>query len=285
MQAEELLRQGELAQALESLQEQVRKDPSNAKYRVFLFQLLSVLGQWDRAITQLNVAAEMDPLNLPMAQMCRTALNAEALRAEIFAGKRSPVIFGQPDQWVSWMVQANQLLAQGQTAGAQQLWDRALEAAPAVSGTLNGHPFAWIADADPRTGPILEAVINGRYYWVPLVRVHEVMIEPPADLRDLVWIPAQIKWTNGGESVALIPTRYPGSHASDDNQIRMARKTQWVHPSGGADGEGGVVIGLGQRILATDEDDFPLLEARSIVFDNEVEDAAAHAPEEESADG
>jgi type VI secretion system protein ImpE len=29
----------------------MRKEPSNAKHRVFLFQLLSVMGQWGRALT------------------------------------------------------------------------------------------------------------------------------------------------------------------------------------------------------------------------------------------
>jgi hypothetical protein len=34
------------------------------------------------------------------------------------------------------------------------------------------------------------------------------------DLRDVVWMPAHLQFENGGESVALIPTRYPGSAAS-----------------------------------------------------------------------
>ena len=280
MQAQELLKQGQLAESLEQLQQQVRKDPSDAKLRVFLFQLLSVMGQWERAITQLNVAAELEPLNLPMAQMCRGALNSEALRAEIFSGRRSPVIFGEPEQWMSWMIQANQLLAQGHHEQAGQLRDRALEAAPAVSGRINDQPFEWVADADPRTGPILEAVINSRYYWVPLVRVHELTMEPPSDLRDMVWTPAQIKWTNGGESIALIPTRYPDSQTSEDGQIQLSRKTDWV------DRGGGVSVGLGQRILATDQEDYPLLEVRSIVFDNEVDDTGEGGPiEEGSPDG
>ena len=51
--ARELLRAGEPAQALAALQDLVRGDPSNAEKRVFLFQLLSVLGQWERAARQL----------------------------------------------------------------------------------------------------------------------------------------------------------------------------------------------------------------------------------------
>ena len=32
---------------------------------------------------------------------------------------------------------------------------------------------------------------------------------------------------NGGESIAMLPTRYPGSERSDDGAIVMARKTEW----------------------------------------------------------
>ena len=222
VQAEELLRQGKLDEALEHLQQQVRKDPSSSKHRVFLFQLLAVLGQWDRAITQLNVAAELEPLNLPMAQMCRGALNSEALREEIFGGNRSPVIFGEPPSWMGLLIQSNQLLNQGHHEQAAELRGQAMEDAPAVTGKINDQPFEWLADADPRLGPSFEALINGRYYWVPLERVHSIQLETPSDLRDLVWLPAQIIWTNGGSSVALIPTRYPGSQASDDNQIKLS---------------------------------------------------------------
>ncbi|MHC4229658.1 MAG: tetratricopeptide repeat protein [Planctomycetota bacterium] len=63
--AEELLRSGQLHEALAALESEVRADPANAKLRVFLFQLLCVLGDWERALTQLNTAAELDAI-LPM---------------------------------------------------------------------------------------------------------------------------------------------------------------------------------------------------------------------------
>jgi type VI secretion system protein ImpE len=90
MSAEELLRQGRLNDAFAALKEQVRKAPANAKLRVFLFQVLAVQGDWERALTQLNTAAEMDASTLAMAQMYREALSCEALRAEVFAGLRTP---------------------------------------------------------------------------------------------------------------------------------------------------------------------------------------------------
>ncbi len=92
MTAKELLQQGNLEGARESLSKEVRAAPTDAKLRVFLFQLLAVQGEWEKALTQLNVAADLDPANLLMAQVCRPAIAAEALRAEIFAGQADAVI-------------------------------------------------------------------------------------------------------------------------------------------------------------------------------------------------
>ena len=45
MLAQQLIRDGDLAGALAALQDAVRKNSADPKLRVFLFQLLSVLGQ------------------------------------------------------------------------------------------------------------------------------------------------------------------------------------------------------------------------------------------------
>src|SRR5215470_8672345 len=58
--AESSLKNGDVAAALAHLQEQVREQPSNAKLRIFLFQLLCVRGEWERALNQLKVATELD---------------------------------------------------------------------------------------------------------------------------------------------------------------------------------------------------------------------------------
>jgi type VI secretion system protein ImpE len=258
MPAEQSLRDGKIDEALAQVQDQVRKDPSNAKHRVFLFQLLAVLGDWKRAITQLNVLKDLDASTIPMTQAYSEAVKCEALRADIFAGRRSPLVFGEPEQWIALMIEALRVGADDQHAKAQELRAQALEAAPAVSGTIDGAAFEWIADADSRLGPLLEAVVNGRYYWIPFHRIQRVDIEKPVDLRDIVWMPAHFAWTNGGEAVGLIPTRYPGSEASDDSSIRLARKTDWIDAGGDA------FLGLGQRMLATDAGEYPLMAVREI---------------------
>jgi type VI secretion system protein ImpE len=268
MQAEQLLREGRIADALKHLTDQVRENPADPKLRVFLFQLLSVLGQWDRAMTQLNVAAEMDPATLLMAQVCRTALNCEAFRTEVFAGRRLPVVFGEPDEWVGWMVQAAQNAAEGQFDASQELRQRAFEAAPATAGTINDEPFEWIADADSRLGPILETVVEGRYYWVPFQVIAAIDIEAPSDLRDMVWVPSRFTWANGGTSVGLIPTRYAGSESSDDPGVQLGRRTDWDERPGE------LYVGLGQRMLATDQGEYPLLEVRRITLQTSTVNAS-----------
>ena len=64
--AEKLIIAGQPREALALLQQQVREHPEDAKLRIFLFQLLSVLGEWQRALTQLQVCGELDAGALAM---------------------------------------------------------------------------------------------------------------------------------------------------------------------------------------------------------------------------
>ena len=120
------------------------------------------------------------------------------------------------------------LLAQDQATAALELRDKAFEAAPATTGKINDQPFEWIADADSRFGPMVEAIIDGKYYWVPFFRIASLTTAPPEDLRDLVWTATQFVWANGGEAPGFIPTRYPGTEKATDNSLRLARKTEWI---------------------------------------------------------
>jgi len=270
MDAQVSLSQGKLEETLLQLQAAVRSDPSNVKHRVFLFQLLAVMGQWDRALTQLNVAGELDAGTLAMVQTYREALLCEGLRADVFAGKRSPVVFGKPEQWIALLLESLRLMADGHNAKSQDIRDQAFELAPATSGTIgdpagpDSEAFEWIADADTRLGPVLEVIINGRYYWVPFHRIQTINIEVPEDVRDMVWMPAYFTWANGGETVGLIPTRYPGSEASEDNQIRLAQKTIWQEL------DNGVYQGMGQRMFTTDAGEYPLMDLRLITLNSEA---------------
>jgi len=265
----DLLREGRLDEALAQLQSEVRRSPADPRQRTFLFQMLSVLGQWDRAANQLEVVGELDAKALPMVQMYRTALTCEVLRAAVFAGDKTPLVFGDPEDWLAPLFESVRLAAKGNHEQAEKLRAEALDQAPTTSGRIDDQPFEWIADADSRLGPVCEAIINGKYYWVPFHRLHTIALEPPADLRDFVWMPARLTFANGGETVGLIPSRYPGSERSPDGLVRLARKTEWTQA-----GES-TYLGLGQRMFATDHGEYSLLDVRRIDLGAAAEGAAA----------
>ena len=272
MTPEESIRAGKLDEAMASLKDSIRQNPADGKLRIFLFQLLCVNGDWEKALTQLSLVGDLDIDSKLLAQIFGPVIQCEALRAEVFAGKRSPLIFGEPQEWIGLLVHANAIAATGRLREAREHMDRALEAAPAVSGSLNEHDFEWIADADSRLGPVLEAMIDGKYYWVPFNRIARIHISRPSDLRDLVWIAATFTWANGGESSGLIPVRYAGSEASPDSGIRLSRKTDWE------DAGEGFFFGKGQRLFATDGGEYPLLETLVVKFNQPVAEPAAETP-------
>ena len=141
--AEQHLKNSDPAAALARLQEDVRARPSDAKLRVFLFQLLCVLGQWERALNQLKVASELEPLALPMAQMYGEAVRCEAIRNDVFAGRRAPMVFGQPEQWLALLIESLLVGGRGNEKQAEELRLRAFEEAETSQGEINGQPFEF----------------------------------------------------------------------------------------------------------------------------------------------
>src|SRR5271154_1925253 len=109
--AADSFRQGDLGACLGLLQGEVKRRPDDVKQRVFLAQVLMLIGQWERALTQLGVLKELDASTLPMGDSYSAAIQCERLRAGVFSGERSPLLFGEPEPWVAEMIQAAGLLA------------------------------------------------------------------------------------------------------------------------------------------------------------------------------
>jgi len=274
--AEDLLKAGDLDGALAALQAAVRADAGKPALRIFLFQLLCVRGEWQRAIQQLKVSAEMDGAAMPMAQTYREGIVCEVYREKVFAGEKDPLIFGEPQEWIALMLEAVKAQAAGRADQAAEVRARAFDMAPTSSGSIDGQSFEWIADADMRLGPLLEVVLNGKYYWMPFSALAKISFEEPADLRDAVWTPCTLTFVNGGDTVALIPTRYAGTVDAGGPAEKLARATDWKDL--GAD----TFAGVGQRLLTTDQGDYPIMDIREMAFDVELAagaDEDAGAPE------
>ena len=99
--------------------------------------------------------------------------------------------------------------------------------------------------------------------------IYEALDEAGTELRDLVWVPAHLWFAGGGETVALVPSRYVGSGAAADGALRLSRKTEWL-PIGPDQYQG-----MGQRLLTTSASEQGLLQVREIVLHGDAAGAAA----------
>jgi len=232
MTARELYHAGQLGPAIQALGAELRDNPTDARRRTFLFELLCFAGEYDRAVKHLDILAGQGPDAATGALLYRAALNADRMRSDLFAKRDYPEIHA----------------ADGP-----------------VSGVLNGQKFESIEDADPRVGPRLEIFAAGQCMWLPLNHVASVEMEAPKRLRDLLWAPALVrtgpafKGTELGE--VLTPAICPLSFRHQDDAVKLGRSTVWEEQ------ENGDIIPFGQKMLLVDGEEFPVLELRHLEID------------------
>lgn len=252
MDTSDALKEGRLDEALASVKDAVRKAPSDGRHRSVLFQIYCIQGNWEGAKTQLQLVGELDVETSLWVGVCEKLLACEADRAAVYAGQKPPTLFGKPPEWVGGVIEAFRLGLEGKWEAAAASQAQALEAAPATPAVLDGQEVEWIADADSRFGPVLEAYIEGKYYWIPFEHIRELNLRPRTHLMDAIWAPADFEWLNEGKASGYIPVRYEGSEKSTDPQIQLARKTEWTEKAAN------FYLGSGHRVLAADTADFDL---------------------------
>jgi len=266
MNAQESFNAGELSQAMEAIGAEIRNNPADPKKRTFLFELLCFAGDLDRAGKQLEVIAQQGVDADVAVQTYRLALQGEAARRQVFTGKRVPGLPKQIPSYTGLHMKALQCLQEGQNSQARLLLEEATESYPSLQGKVNGQAFSSLSDCDDLLGPFLEALVGANYSWIPWESIQAVSIAPPKYLRDLVWIPASIELKIGSLGQVLLPCLYPGSYQSSNDQIKLGRLTDWR-----ADVEG-LSLGIGQKLLAVDEEDLPIAEVRQIEFEEATEE-------------
>jgi type VI secretion system protein ImpE len=260
MDADDLLRAGDLDGARKALVERVKRAPDDQPARMFLFQLFCILGEWDKALAQLKALTQLSPEAQMLAVAYNVAIKAEMAREETFDGQSPPALLVGGEAWAGDLAIALNAAIQGQDDEARAARERAFDAAPDTPGQFNDRPFDWIADADPRFGPSLEAVIHGSWGLVPFDAIRKVTSEGPQDLRDLVWLPVEIEFKTGQSVGALLPARYPGTPRETDAGLLLARATDWREASLGDEG-------VGQKLWSLGEDeDVGVLALRRLVF-------------------
>ena len=256
MEAEALLRSGDIVGARSWLAAELRRRPGDANLRQFFWQLIAVAGEWDKAEQQLGTLMSAEPKAMMLASVYGQAITAMRQRERVVAGTERAVSLVGSEPWVEALLDA-QHAHFSTPGGAAAGLDVAMEDAPTTPGSLDGEAFAWIADADPRFGPMLEAVIGSSYGVVPFAALTRIKVTPPVDLRDTVWLQVELETKTGQTSMAFVPVPYPGTIATGDNSLILGRRTDFVTVDG-------VDVGLGQKLLTTDGPEAGILGARDI---------------------
>jgi type VI secretion system protein ImpE len=258
----ELLKDGDLDAALSQAKSAVRDDPGDPENRARLFQLFCFNGEWDRAEAQLDALMTSAGGQAPIWMQFQILMKLDRQRRECHENASAPAIVGEPADWMAGFAKAFEMHQAGDVAGGAELRAEALNDAPAVGGNADGTEFAWLMDGDARYGPMLEAFLptEGDYCWVPFSALTAFQIEKPSQINHFIWAPAHFTWADGRVLHGFVPVRYPGSENSAETSHVLSRGTDWV--DAGSD----TFTGLGQRVLMSSDDDFPLLDLREARF-------------------
>lgn len=248
----DLLKAGRLSEALGRVAEEVKAKPGDLAARTFYFELLSLNGDLDRAAKQLDVLANETG---EMGNLYVGAIQAERERRNFFHGGPRPRLLGEPP-YASLYLEAVESYAAGQTATAferlQEVQSQAL-----LRASLNGTEVHELNDSHDLIGPFLELVIDNHYAWVPWESIQSLTIPEPQYLRNTVWTPASLLLHSGDQGQVLVFSLYVDSHLREED-IKLGRRTIWEQDPAG------FTVAYGQKVIATEERDWPILEIRSI---------------------
>ena len=251
-----------LSAALLRLETEIKARPADADLRAAFVQFLILDGNWTRALAQLKSWAALKPQAKPTVTLLEQAIAGEQQREQVLAGQARP---SMPDTQWPWLAMLADALAQtGEQAQALRL--AALEQAQANPGQLTfeneeTQAFAWLMDGDARLGPVCEAIVNGRYFWLPFSAIEEIRFQAPASVTDLVWRHALVRLTDGTEQVCQLPARYPFAANAGDH-IKLGRATEWL----ALDNDGALYQGLGQKAWLSEQSESPLLSLSLATF-------------------
>ena len=208
---------------------------------MFLWQLMALSGEWDKAVSQLRMLTQVSAEAQMLATVYGQAMTAEKQRTAAYAGQGPFPVLVASSPWIETLAEA---LAGGSPEAAEQKRDEAFDAAGDTPGAVGDDKFGWIADMDSRLGPCFEAIVAGRWGLIPFEAVTRIKTEGPRDLRDIIWLPTEIALRSGQSIAALLPARYPGSE-SGSSAVRLGRATEWRTTEAGEEP-------IGQRLWATD---------------------------------
>jgi len=260
--AKECYEAGRLNDALAASLQEVKAAPADTGRRGFLCTLACFVGDLERADKQLDLLGDQDPKAALGVALFRQLIRAEQARQQFFADGRLPEFLTDATPILKMHLEASIHLRDDRPEEAVRLLGQAEEQRPKVGGVCDGQPFDDMRDVDDLTAPVFEVLTStGKYYWVPIERVESVEFHPPQRPRDLLWRPARMIVRDGPDGEVYLPTLYAGSHAADDDSLRLGRSTDWTG------GQGRPVRGLGQRTYLVGDEAKTILDVKELTLE------------------
>ncbi|WP_312242466.1 type VI secretion system accessory protein TagJ [Pantoea sp.] len=256
----EILKEKSLNEMTQDMLRQVKNEPGNIALREVLFKLYCIEGLWEKAMLQLETSLLLDDSDKKQIELYKNLVLSEMLREQVLAGKKVAVTLDKlSSPWLEKLQQANKAYHEGDIERSDMLRLDAFNELPENSG--NGPQtgsFGWLADSDSRLGPVCEFINAGGYRWVPFTDIQSLSVQTPQDTLELVWAQAQIVM-NGETYYGFIPARYPITHETDQ-AIKLGYRTEWNSLTDV------LSVGVGRKVLITDQNEFSLFEIDNIYF-------------------
>jgi type VI secretion system protein ImpE len=260
MDSKELIRAGRLSEARGQLVSQVKAHPEDSNTRTLLFQVMALLGEWEKADRHLDVLATQDVKTELGVQAYKNILNMERQRQEVFERKRRPSLLPASPGYLEAVFMLWECLNGGRIEEAESLREKIGGARPGISGTCNGRPFSGFSDTDAYLEPFIEAMVHERYVWIPVESVRELLVTAPETLLDTLWTQAHVTTWEGLTLQCTLPVLYWNSFSHEDDRIKMGRMTDWIHIGGSFS------RGVGQHVFQAGDEELGILEIREVHF-------------------
>ncbi|HIJ88271.1 MAG TPA: hypothetical protein HPP97_11425 [Desulfuromonadales bacterium] len=267
MNSVELIQEGKLSEARESLVSRIKASPGDTKARTLLFQVLAFYGEWDKVVRHLDLLISQLPETATGVLVYRNLAAAEKTRQEVAAGRQMPDFMTDPPSFLSSLLEARRLLADGDTSAASSLLDMVAEQTQEASGRTNIEAFYGFSECDATLTGIMEVFVHDRYIWFPIASIRELSVQKPKTLLETIWAPGRIVTWDGLTIECFLPVLYPGTSTFAGDQIRMGRMTDWI------DLGNQNYQGVGQHLFMVGNQEKSLLELGEITFNPPVAEA------------
>ncbi|KPN70624.1 type VI secretion system accessory protein TagJ [Neisseria sp. 83E34] len=267
----------DLKTKLSNMIEQVRSNPDNQEHRLALIQYLCLCAKWDQALKQIGQYQKLFPnIQKPLMLYLIENIEAEMRREAVLTAKQKPKTLEQHASKLDILQKQLSLVADV----AEQKSAALADGYAALSDNIDETPVnitylladksvadasgSWIMDGDVRTAFVYEYFYRGHYYWQPWSSIESISFKAPSSLLDVVWRPSEITFSHGECIQCTSPARYavlPDTEAEWSDMLLQCAQTDWIEAADQ------LFTGLGQKMLYTDNNDFGLLDIKTIKFE------------------